>query len=124
VDENGKPTAWEAADLPSGPGTMTVTIDEQGTASHTAADIRAHVQRFGIGSVTLLYNDSYYAPVKVDEGVIWFCYNSDDGYAYSIAINEDFPIEEYEHSIPNDISINAMIDRKLAQIPIAEEARF
>ena len=109
-------TLWVDTDEESADGssTITVTIDEEGMASHTAAEIYAHVQSGG--GVRLLYSGSYYASVRVDEGTAWFCYNSDDGFAYSICIVGENPIEEYEHYIPNEDSINQMIDEKLGVI--------
>ena len=41
VDENGKPTEWEAADIPSGGGGSTVELDTALTQSGKAADAKA-----------------------------------------------------------------------------------
>ena len=46
VDESGKPTEWECVDLPSNESVLLVTITD-GIASHTAAEIYAHVQSGG-----------------------------------------------------------------------------
>ncbi len=87
---------WVAA----GGGTMTVTIDEEGMASHTSAEIYAHVQSGG--TAYLEYEGGLVPSQDVYEDCACFGYADANGKAvYTWWVYDDGTIEEYGIGIPN-----------------------
>jgi len=75
VDENGVPTAWEAADMPSGGNSLlvvTFTTDAAGTLtpSHTFAQIKGHTDNGG--SAVLTDGKNWYNLAFTNVAQIWF----------------------------------------------------
>ena len=102
VNGDGKPISWKCVDFPSGSSTMIVTIGD--TASHTAAEIYAHVQSGGTAickaSETTFYNLSY-----VDAGNAIFSFAEDDGYIYGVKVLDNGSFVPIEFSLADAISI-------------------
>lgn len=129
VDANGRPTAWECVDLPSGgSSTLTVAIDQDGKATHTVAEIYAHMQS---GGTAELVNSSgfHYVCSNYSDGSVYFTFvSAEEGYISQYGIydgnNVDFFESEYVSYDAVESTVESLIDEKLAQIPIAEEATF
>lgn len=83
--------------------TLTVTINED-VASHTAAEIYAHVQSGGTAvckaSETAFYNLSY-----VDSSYVLFSFVEDDAHVYGVKILADGSYENIGFSLGDAISI-------------------
>lgn len=102
--------------------TLTVTIDEEGMASHTASEIYAHVQSGGT-AVLFRSGDLYNMNFVSETSICFYCVGSDN-YVYMHWINEDGSSGESDFPLLNEDAVNGLIDEKLAAIPIAEEATF
>lgn len=96
VDEDGKPTEWEAVDMPSGGGgssTMIVTVDGNvngSKASHTSLQIANHIKAGGMAVLELPGSSEICNFVN---------YNENDGYAVFIGADHMEESEYFEYLI-------------------------
>ena len=97
LDENGKPAVWECADFPSGGSSVLIVTVENDVASHSSAEIHAHVQAGG--TVALLYYGIYFTPSAIRDYLTYFV-AMDEAYDQQVIIvNDDASVEYYSNTL-------------------------